>query len=880
MLEAAKEKEHHTHTIPFYSEGVQFVRITTLGNDDILSVDPESHTGETAYRAQADAIGVQCRDILGYRWNYHGTKRRSGKKEETPALLFRYRCAQDQYLQRSRKIADHAKHQDRRTHAFFGCESHLDITLQVIQGLLTARIDLKHTDDHIPYRATHLPPKALELITLNKDKPLKDLWLDVRREYPTLPFSRDAVYNFWRSLKMKDWKLDDDPVISAKKLLEKASIDNGWEDLPRRVHIIELGESEDYESLGFSITPVLELWRGRIKELVIDSAWKCATGNWELFVLLGEARGSGLPLGWCFVRTKSKQPKAGSKEAVLTTWLRHFRDDWNINALVTHSDKDRSEKVFPTAKHQLCFWHVLRAVKQRLAVLRRQPAPYNAAQAATEFAFINPIFIPIHQREKLPEKVRKDADIPVIRTHIPRVSFKLGGQLIQPRLEASTHLAVRVGSSEVEEVPEGHDDDDNNADSIPSDVRDLITKVLNWNVGNNREGQEGCVDDGDATDEADEEDAPDWMFEANETRSADPEYEFCPAVHRKQILLILTRHFCRHPFFPTRNGIHQSDCEIRDNSVQEMYTFCIKRGLADVWGYLWTSWYSPLAWKLWARSSNPSILSRLRTTMTAEKHWQYLKHTHLGFMHRPRLDQTIYTMITGVIPSIIDKSIELDGTRRLGLAPPLTTFQTQAKKAWRLLAKRPCSGIDYSTDAIQARGPLPPDFFETLSRRRTMPIYKIAHIRGMSDIDNGSISDGNDSWLTVHKNLSRGAWRQHVTGGPTGMTAESSKRCHSSCEAEEIPRKKPKGYLRDSSSSGDTVGYGSDSDESIEGKEKVRVFMNNLDRLLQILAKQSGFNNPKWDKAIAATPLFTTAGNIIEDYIKIVEHHEARPEKT
>ena len=67
---------------------------------------------------------------------------------------------------------------------------------------------------------------------------------------------------------------------------------------------------------------------------------KCATGNWELFVLLGEARGSGLVLSWCSVQSKSKEPKLGSKESVLAMWLRHFHDDWNINAKVMHSDKD------------------------------------------------------------------------------------------------------------------------------------------------------------------------------------------------------------------------------------------------------------------------------------------------------------------------------------------------------------------------------------------------------------------------------------------------------------------------------------------------------------------------------------------------------------
>jgi hypothetical protein len=96
-------------------------------------------------------------------------------------------------------------------------------------------------------------------------------------------------------------------------------------------------------------------------------------------------------------------------------------------------------------------------------------------------------------------------------------------------------------------------------------------------------------------------------------------------------------------------------------------------------------------------------------------------------------------MITSVIPSIIDKSIDLDGMRHLGLAARLTTFQTRAKKSWRILAKRHCSQTDYGTDvkkwvcqcgvqqlqaehlckhlvhAVHAHGPLPSDFFENLS---------------------------------------------------------------------------------------------------------------------------------------------------------------------
>jgi len=72
------------------------------------------------------------------------------------------------------------------------------------------------------------------------------------------------------------------------------------------------------------------------------------------------------------------------------------------------SDKNFSEinvysNVFPSAKHQLCFWHCLRAVKKRLTVSHLQPGFYNIRQAENEFQFIEKYFLPLAQRGALPE---------------------------------------------------------------------------------------------------------------------------------------------------------------------------------------------------------------------------------------------------------------------------------------------------------------------------------------------------------------------------------------------------------------------------------------------------------------------------------------------
>ena len=106
---------------------------------------------------------------------YHDSNLR-GRKGQGNAIEFHYRCAQDKQMQESsRKITDPSKRRDRRSMTFFNCESHLNITLKVMGDTLTAKIDLKHTDDHVPYHATAVAPKAIDYISQNKSKSMKEV---------------------------------------------------------------------------------------------------------------------------------------------------------------------------------------------------------------------------------------------------------------------------------------------------------------------------------------------------------------------------------------------------------------------------------------------------------------------------------------------------------------------------------------------------------------------------------------------------------------------------------------------------------------------------------------------------------------------------------
>ena len=97
-------------------------------------------------------------------------------------------------------------------------------------------------------------------------------------------------------------------------------------------------------------------------------------------------------------------------------------------------------------------------------------------------------------------------------------------------------------------------------------------------------------------------------FEGGRQKNRNLAYEFCPPAHRRSILRLLTKHFCLHPLLPERHGQPRTSYQTHRDSVHEMYLHCKNNHLREVWAYLWTNWYSPNKWKLWARSAYPNAI--------------------------------------------------------------------------------------------------------------------------------------------------------------------------------------------------------------------------------------------------------------------------------
>ncbi|KAJ7314639.1 hypothetical protein DFH08DRAFT_716471 [Mycena albidolilacea] len=255
----------------------------------------------------------------------------------------------------------------------FDCKGWLFITTSNF-----AFVRLQHELDHVPYHRKEVPTKVKEYVVVNprltapQVNSSKFIWLWFLslfeyRDTVKIPFSCRGVYHLWAKLNREKWKRHEDELVSARIIIDKATKDSCSGDTKTgrpplyRVKPVSLPEIDGFRALAFVLPDVL--WKSTNKS------------KYEVFAIIGEQSGSGCPLGYLLIKADPKSEKGG-KQKYLEAILGHLCDEWEIYAATTLSDKDWSEinaclKKFSEGKHQLCSWHVLCAVKQRLAVRKR-----------------------------------------------------------------------------------------------------------------------------------------------------------------------------------------------------------------------------------------------------------------------------------------------------------------------------------------------------------------------------------------------------------------------------------------------------------------------------------------------------------------------------
>lgn len=128
-----------------------------------------------------------------------------------------------------------------------------------------------------------------------------------------------------------------------------------------------------------------------------DMIGKTNAVGYELYGIVGELDGQAIPLGFCFTASTSGNAAPGAKDRLLRSVIRYISDRCP-NIEFTLSDKDLTEingfqAEIPRAQHQLCYWHAITYIEERLAQ-DKPPASYSAIRAHGVFDFIDPTWVP------------------------------------------------------------------------------------------------------------------------------------------------------------------------------------------------------------------------------------------------------------------------------------------------------------------------------------------------------------------------------------------------------------------------------------------------------------------------------------------------------
>lgn len=367
--------------------------------------------------------------------------------------------------------------------------------------------------------------------------------------------------------------------------------------------------------------------------------------GYELYAIVAEANGQALPLAFAFTTSTDGSAAEGAKDRMLQHVLGHVSEKCPKIEFVG-SDKDSTEinsarAKIPQAKHQLCTWHGVRYVQERLAE-NKLPAKYDPRNAHKVFDFIDP-------------------------TWAPGVT---AGWLEDGVMESDALTAEPC-----EEDGKDQEDEEDESISVCETKLDVHFSVY---LGIQ---DATCLPPLFVLTQG-EQRIPIWPNPPKMKKKELP--PFCPPEFRETIVQKYRIHGHQHPEIPFNDPDqpHLTADEIHRGAVRDMYNYCFQNDLSQVWAYLWNRWYNPIQWKLWARAPEPAI-PRLNTTMIVESLWRNIKHRDLAEFNRPRLDLVTHIVVTNVLPRVKRRLDYIRGERRVGRGGEVAGWQKDFRSAWK-----------------------------------------------------------------------------------------------------------------------------------------------------------------------------------------------------
>jgi hypothetical protein len=308
----------------------------------------------------------------------------------------------------------------------------------------------------------------------------------------------------------------------------------------------------------------------------------------ELYTVIGEVDNAGFPLAYCFLSTATSISTRKRANA-LSSFLVALRTAYNIHPEFAHVDKDFAEisalaKVWPTTSISICWWHMREALRKRTTSNALSTSKYNANDAIQEFSFISKTFGPSRRTKSNPhdneEFHSSDSDID-----------DSNDKNYHPR---ATNVRQKKSNRPVAATQ-----------PPPTNPNSLFVKLT---LPPNFQRTQPNADD--TTDSISTESDEELGAIGHENRR-----QFCPLELRQPLVDMVELHFCAHSSIPGKSAPTKEG--IRWWAVKQLWDFCVRYHLPELWAYMWNNWYRPSRWKLWARSQSQTI-PRLKTTMICE----------------------------------------------------------------------------------------------------------------------------------------------------------------------------------------------------------------------------------------------------------------------
>jgi len=484
---------------------------------------------------------------------------------------------------------------------------------------------------------------------------------------------------------------------------------------------------------------------------------------------MAEHDNAGFPLSYCLLTTATAVD-AGKRKNAIATWAKCVRDKYNVNPVFVHVDKDMAEigasKEIWKAKINLCWWHLRRAVRTRLGQTKLATTPYNAKQACEEFDFIDAEFIPPNKKVDTKDYeggLPEDAGQSHVAQNEAEIPARSHNHTLRVLGDSTNSLCIRLPlPSQAVSILAANIEQKENIDAIHAPIEPQ-TRIQGTGFVLLLKPPDDSISDNDD--------------EEKQTRRT-----FCAPEHRQAILDMMERHYCAHPLIPGYSA--PNPVAIKRWAVQQIYGFCAKNELPEVWAYLWENWYRKGRWELWARSAHETI-PILKTTMILESQsvtllkllnktnsyahsWRRIKHEFLHHFKMPRCDLLAWILVTKLAPTYY---IKLDNLlNQTGRYRELCSWRKEFKKIWRDLETREITmpiNDAYRPDAnkwictcpffvtsrflickhlVQHVHRVPPTFFLEVKRYRTPPFWRHKSLKVLDEVDESEKGVDDTAW--------------------------------------------------------------------------------------------------------------------------------------